>query len=544
MPYNTEDACFKTGAIAMPDKYSAATAQEVLGLGGNAVDAAIAAAFTLAVTYPEAGNIGGGGFMTLYFENKPYFLDYRERAPASAKEDMYLDMDGNVVPGLSVVGNLSVGVPGTVEGLWQAHLRFGTLPWVQLVEPAIRYAKNGFTVARHLSDRRDVMLDDFKGKTNFTEYFGDMDEGKVFRQPELAWALHHIALNGARGFYSGRIAELLVAKMEAEGGLITREDLKAYSAVWREPLQAKYNGHQVITAPPPSSGGIGLIQHLKMKEIIEEEFAGLPLNSPQYVHLLAEIAKRVFSDRAEYLGDPDFQKMPVDYLISDYYLRRRVTEIDRKRPTRIEKIASLPLEKLELIESDETTHFSIVDKWGNAVSNTFTLNSKFGSGVVVDGAGFLLNNGMDDFSSKAGVANRFGLIGNGMNAVAPYKRMVSSMTPTILTKEGKVSLVIGTPGGSRIFTSMFQVINNLFHFKLTPYDSVAEMRVHHQLFPIDTILYEPYKPIEGELAEKLESLGYTLMARYTNGDMQVILAVGDNLVPASDPRARGISMVV
>jgi gamma-glutamyltranspeptidase/glutathione hydrolase len=505
--------------------------------GGNAVDAAVAAAFTLAVTYPEAGNIGGGGFMTLYFKGRPYFLDYRDRAPAAATRDMYLDDKADVIPGLSVVGHLSVGVPGSVMGLWEAHQRFGQLAWRRLMGPALRYAREGFTVTKHLVDRRDVMLNDF-GRTNFTAYFGAMKTGEVFCQPQLEATLGRIAAQGPKGFYEGITADFLVAEIAKNRGLITKEDLKAYRAVWREPLQANWRGYRIVTAPPPSSGGIGLVQHLKMKEALQRAFENVPLNSAQYIHLLAEIAKRVFADRAEYVGDPDFHEIPVARLIDDTYLGRRAKEVDVSMASPTEDV------RPGLPESDETTHFSIVDKWGNAVSNTFTLNAKFGSGVVVENAGFLLNNGMDDFSSKPGVANRFGLIGRDANAIAPGRRMVSSMAPTILTKDGQVALIIGTPGGSRIFTTMFQVINDLFHFRLTLTQSVAEMRVHHQLFPLNTIWYEPYAPIRGALAEELRERGYDVLERYTNGDMQVVHIVDGVPAAASDPRGRGVSGIV
>lgn len=523
----------KAGAVAAPDRYSADVAGAVLEEGGNAVDAAIAVAFALAVTYPEAGNIGGGGFMNIHFDGQPHFLDYRERASAQATRDMYLDDAGEVVPGKSVTGRHSVAVPGTVRGLWDAHRRFGTMSWQRLLDPAIRYAKQGFVVHRQLVERRDVMLADFEGKTNFVRFFGTMAQGKVFRQPDLGNTLARIAKFGVSEFYLGATAELLVRQLSTHDVPITRDDLRNYCTVWRNPLIEGWNGYQVVTAPPPSSGGIGLIQLLKMKEVLKGAFAGVAHNSSQYVHLFSEIAKRVFADRAEYLGDPDFQTVPVDRLLHSDYLRSRAMEIDLAVPSKIGAVQpGLP-------ESEETTHFSIVDQAGNAVSNTYTLNSKFGSGIVVEGAGFLLNNDMDDFSCKPGLANRFGLVGTDINAIAPNKRMLSSMTPTILTKDGRVSLVIGTPGGSRIFGSIFQVLSNVHDFGMSLTQAVAEMRVHHQLLPVDTVYWEPYAPIRGALAEELIARGYNLQSRFTNGDIQVIRVDDDMPEAAADPRARG-----
>ncbi|OXI81646.1 gamma-glutamyltransferase [Burkholderia sp. AU33423] len=528
----------KAGAVAAPDVYSANEAEAVLAEGGNAIDAAVAAAFVLSVTYPEAGNIGGGGFMNIHYDGAPYFLDYRECAPANARRDMYLDEAGEVVPGMCVVGRHSVAVPGTVRGLWDAHSRFGTLPWRRLVAPAIRYAKQGFVVHRQLIERRDVMLADFEGKTNFKRFFGAMGEGGVFRQPELGDTLERIARFGVDEFYLGATAELLVRQLSDLDVPITKDDLRQYRTIWRKPLVAHWNGYEVVTAPPPSSGGIGLLQLLKMKDALSAAFAGVEHNSTQYVHLVAEMSKRVFADRAEYLGDPAFQEMPVDALLELAYIRRRAAAVDLAVPTRVDAVQP------GLEESEETTHFSIIDKFGNAVSNTYTLNSKFGSGVVVEGAGFLLNNDMDDFSAKPGTANRFGLVGADANAIAPGKRMLSSMTPTIMTKDGRVSLVIGTPGGSRIFGSIFQVINNVHAFDMPLAKAVAKMRVHHQLLPVNTVYWEPYAPIEGVLAEELVARGYNLQPRFTNGDIQVIRVNGDMPEAASDPRARGTVRLV
>ncbi|OLL32482.1 gamma-glutamyltransferase [Burkholderia sp. SRS-W-2-2016] len=536
-----QPAILTGAAVAVPDRYSADTAERIFKEGGNAVDAAVAIAFTLAVTYPEAGNIGGGGFMTLYVDGKPYFLDYRERAPLAATKNMYLDDKGEVVPGMSLVGYRAVGVPGTVDGMWQAQRRFGKLQWKQVLAPAIHYAHDGFEVSEKLQARRDSAAKSFAGKTNFDSYFGNLKQGVNFTQPDLAAVLERIAQQGAKDFYTGKTADLIAASMRGHG-LITKADLAQYKAAWREPVQAEWRGYRVITAPPPSSGGIGLVQLLKMKADLAGDFKGVSLNSPQYVHLLAEIEKRVFADRAQYLGDPDFYNVPVAQLIDDAYVAKRAGEVNPNAPSDTTSVqaglgTSMP-------EKAETTHFSVVDKWGNAVSNTYTLNGAFGSGVVVDRAGIVLNDEMDDFSAKPGAANMFGVVGSDANAIEPKKRPLSSMTPTILTRDGKVVLVIGTPGGSRIFTSIFQVINNLYDYEMPLPDALAAMRFHHQLLPANTIFWEPYKPIDGELAKQIEAKGYTLSGQGFNGDIQVIRINGDKPEPAADPRGRGVARVV
>lgn len=526
------------GAVAAPDQYAAKVAAQVLKDGGNAVDAAVATAFTLAVTYPEAGNIGGGGFMTLFMDGKPYFLDYRETAPGAATKTMYLDEKGEVIDNLSLVGAKAAGVPGTVLGLWEAHERFGKLPWSELITPAIGYAQNGFTIAdKQFQYRKDAMAL-FNEHTNFSDYFANLKAGQLFKQPEMAKTLERIAANGPDEFYKGKTADLLVAQMERDGGLITKQDLADYRAKWREPIRVDWQGNTLYTSPLPSSGGIALAQLIGIKEQRAADFKGVELNSARYIHLLAEIEKRVFADRADYLGDPDFSDVPVAKLISADYLKRRAGEVN---PTAIS-----PTEKVRPgLEPHQTTHFSIVDADGNAVSNTYTLNFDFGSGVVVEGAGFLLNDEMDDFSSKPGVANAFGVVGSDANAIEPGKRMLSSMSPSIVTRDGKVSLVLGTPGGSRIFTTIFQVLNNVYDFKMPLDKAVAAQRVHHQLLPKDTIYYDAYAPLTGKVADELKAMGYVLEDQGWNmGDVQAIRVDGRRLETASDPRGRGVGLVV
>lgn len=528
------------GAVAASDVYGARAAAEILRAGGNAADAAIAVAFVEAVTYPEAGNIGGGGFSTIWFGGKPYFLDYRETAPAAARATMYLDAKGEIVPDLSLSGNLSAGVPGTVRGMEALHKRFGKLSWARNLAPAIRLAREGFRVSPHLMEQFQVSdVARLRKRTNFDRYFGMLSAGQVFRQPELAGTLDRIARFGPDDFYTGRTAQLLVAQMQRGivKGLITRADLAGYKAIWREPLVTDWRGFRAITAPPPSSGGIALMQMLQMKEDAAPLFKGVALNSPQYVHLIAEIEKRVFADRAEYLGDPGFVKVPVQRLIDPAYNVARARQIDPVKPSVTGSVKPG-------LEKPQTTHFSIVDKWGNAVSTTYTLNGVFGSGVVVEGAGFLLNDEMDDFSAKPGTPNMFGVVGGDANAIAPGKRPLSSMTPTILTRDNKVAMVIGTPGGSRIFTSVFQVLANVYDFGLPLAEAQKQIRFHHQLLPENVIFSEPWGPFPPALVKGLATKGYTVENQGWNGDIAAIQITGRNPHPSSDPRARGYSMVV
>jgi gamma-glutamyltranspeptidase / glutathione hydrolase len=528
------------GAVAAPDRYGALAAQEVLKAGGNAVDAAVATAFVLAVTYPEAGNLGGGGFMTLYVGGKPYFLDYRETAPAKASAGMYIDAKGEPIVEASLVGPLAAGVPGTVRGMAEAHRRFGKLPWARDLAPAIRLARQGFTVPQGEIQEREADRAPFS-KANFDRYFAGMAAGRIFRQPELATTLDLIARQGAKGFYEGPVADLIVAQMgRGPGhGLISKADLAGYKAVWRAPVEGDWRGYHVITAPPPSSGGIALLQLLAMKADDAALFKGVGLNSAQYIHLVSEIEKRVFADRAEYLGDPDFWRVPVAALTDPAYMARRAREVDPAKPSALAAVKPGMGQ-----EKPQTTQFSIVDRWGNAVSNTYTLNGSFGAGVVVEGAGFLLNDEMDDFSVKPGAPNQFGVVGGDANAIAPFKRPLSSMTPTILTRDGRLAMVIGTPGGSRIFTSVFQVLADVYDFELPLPKAMAALRFHHQLLPQNTIFTEPFAPLPSALAAQVKARGYRIEDQGWNGDMEAIQIVGASPRAASDPRARGVSLVV
>ncbi|HXV77777.1 MAG TPA: gamma-glutamyltransferase, partial [Candidatus Polarisedimenticolaceae bacterium] len=455
-----------------------------------------------------------------------------------AHRDMYLDPDDNVIEGASLYGHLAVGVPGTVAGLWEVHERFGTLAWSDLVAPAVKLAAEGFVVPEAMVKSVLEMEERVAGRSNFDDYFGPMRVGERFRQPELAETLQRIADQGPDDFYRGRTAELIVAEMARGGGLITREDLAAYEIRWREPLRSPWRNFEILSAPLPSSGGFALIQLLKIKDQLGRHFAGLPHNSPQYVHLVAEIEKRVFADRAEYLGDPDFVETRIHELLSEDYLERRALEVD---PTHI----SADVGPGTAIEAHDTTHYSIVDSRGNAVSNTYTLNISYGSGVVVEGAGFLLNDEMDDFSVKPGVPNIYGVVGSHANAIEPGKRMLSSMTPTILLEDGEVAIVVGTSGGSTIFTSVFQTLVNVLEFGMTPADAVGATRFHHQLLPPDLIVYSPGRPLPAETVAALGGKGYRVEPNsWEFGDMQIIVRDGTRLLPASDPRHRGESRVV
>ena len=527
-----------TAAVAAPDCYGADTAAEILAAGGNAVDAAVAVAFTLAVTYPEAGNLGGGGFATLLINGEPYFLDYRERAPGSASRNMYLDAAGSVMAGASTIGAGAAAVPGTVAGMWELHRQFGTFPWDEVLAPAIRYAREGFRVSRMLTATRDQRALHLRERTNFLAYFGALETDAIVRQPELEATLQRIADAGPEGFYAGRTADLIVAEMERSHGYITRADLQAYRAVWRVPLMGEWSDYNVITAPPPSSGGIALLSMLAMKQYLAPAFVDVAPNSAQYVHLLAEIEKRVFADRAKYLGDPDLYPVSAARLLDHAYLAQRASQVNVVQPTPTIEVTP------GLGDAPNTTHFSILDQWGNAVSNTYTLNDFFGCGQVVGGAGFLLNNNMDGFSVKPGVPNLVGVVGGDANAIEAGKRPLSTMTPTILTKDSRVAVVIGTPGGSRIATSIFQVLSNWHDYHMSLEHAVSEPRIHHQLLPPDTIFEEPYATIHPTARKALIDRGYVFVNQGWNGDMEVVAVGASGTVAVSDPRGRGVARVV
>ena len=525
-------------AFALPDPYSADEVQKVLENGGNAVDASVTAAFVLAVTFPTAGNIGGGGFLLARMNDQLHFLDYREKAPLAASRDMFIGEDGMVAEKASLVGIRTAGVPGTVAGIWEAHQKFGTKPWAELIAPAIRLAEEGFEVHAKTIAELDGIEQWFEGKVNFMQHFGALLQGGVFKQPMLADTLRRIAEQGPEDFYQGETARLLLAQMERDGGLMTAQDLLEYKPVWREPLTATWQDYTVVSAPPPSSGGFAVIHLLKMKELLAQQFTGVAHNSAQYVHLIAEMEKRVFADRAVYFGDPDFVEIPMAEIMSDDYIARRASEVNA------EQISDLGDVKAG-IDSPSTTHFSIIDQWGNAVSNTYTINWSYGSGVVVEGAGFLLNNEMDDFSTKPGFANVYGVVGGTANEIQPSKRMLSSMSPSMLLKDGEVAMVVGTPGGSTIFTSVFQTIVNVIDYDMTADQAVGASRFHHQLLPPDLITTSISLPLPEATKTELKQRGYRVEPHgWEFGNVQLVMRKDGKLSAAADPRGYGKANVV
>ena len=524
-------------AVAMPDSYSADAAMQVLQEGGNAIDAAITAQFVLAVTLPEAGNVGGGGFMTIKFEDNTDFLDYREMAPENAHRDMYLDEQGDVKPYESLFGAKASGIPGTVAGMWAAHKKYGTLDWERLLAPAVDLAEQGFVVHEKLANNIDHYIERTKEaaiNNNFSEYFAHAKAGTTFKQPELAKTLKAIQQQGKDGFYKGDVAKHIVDFMQQNGGLITYEDLLAYKAVWRKPLHLNWQGYELVTAPPPSSGGVAVAQWIGMLEAYDATHDLPAQNSTEYIHVMSEIGKRVFADRAEYMGDPDFVSVPVKALTDANYITQRAADI---QPT---SISDTPSVKPGLKESEDTTHFSIMDRWGNAVANTTTINLTFGSGVVVTGAGFLLNDEMDDFSAKPGVPNFFGAVGGEANAIEPYKRMLSSMTPTLVTKDDQVVLVTGSPGGTTIISSVTQSLLNALLYDMSAEEAVNSPRFHHQLLPKDTI--RMHDGFTEATVNELKAMGYTIDNRRF-GDVHLIKRTKEGVEAASEKSGRGKSLV-
>jgi gamma-glutamyltranspeptidase/glutathione hydrolase len=488
----------------------------------------------LAVTYPYAGNIGGGGFAIIRDkEGKAFALDFREKAPLAAYRDMFLDESGAVIPGKSTQTIFATGVPGSVDGMVQAHARMGTLPWETLLQPSIDLAQNGYAVAHHQANYLNKFAADFKAQNRECRFYkeGGWKQGDTLRQPELAQTLMRIRDKGRAGFYEGETATFLLAEMKRRGGMITQQDLDAYQAQWRTPIRGEYRGHTIWSMPPPSSGGIALLQLLQMVE--PYDLKALGFHTPESVHLMTEAERRVYADRSAYLGDPDFYPVPTDSLLDPQYLRRRMAGVDpsgRATPS-----DSIRPGLMAPHESEQTTHYSIVDPWGNAVSVTTTLNTEYGSRIVVEGAGFLLNSEMDDFAAAPGVANHFGLLGGEANAVQPGKRMLSSMTPTILEKEGKVWMVLGTPGGSTIITSVFQNIVNVVDHGMTMQHSVNQGRFHHQWYP-DILKYEAQALPESVLQE-LRARGHQCEEREPIGRVDAILRLPDGRWEgAADPR--------
>jgi gamma-glutamyltranspeptidase / glutathione hydrolase len=499
------------GMVVAADPLAARAGQKILEQGGNAIDAAVATGFALAVTYPGAGNIGGGGFMVIRFaDGRTAAIDYREKAPSAATRTMYLDSAGNFIPQKSTYGHLASGVPGSVAGMLAALDTFGTMTRAKVIAPAIALAGSGFPLHRRLASSLKSMLPEFMkfpgSVRSFLKKGEPLAEGDVWKQPDLARTLRLIAEKGKDGFYRGSVANALVAEMKRGGGLITHTDLESYRPVFRTAVHGTYRGYDVISMPPPSSGGIALVQLLNMLEPYDLHAYGW--NSAKTVHLMTEAMRRVYADRAEFLGDPDFAKVPQRWLLSREYAAARRATIDTMRASRSDAIShGSPVGH----ESEETTHYSVADKFGNCVSVTTTLNGGYGSCVTVEGAGFLLNNEMDDFSAKPGTPNMFGLIGNEANAIQPGKRMLSSMAPTILVKDAEPFMVIGSPGGSTIITTVLQVIVNVVDFGMTMQEAVDAPRFHHQWLP-DKVYYEKGAFSAATIAQ-LRAMGHVLEQR-------------------------------
>jgi gamma-glutamyltranspeptidase / glutathione hydrolase len=481
----------------------------MLEKGGNAFDAMIATELALAVSYPFAGNLGGGGFMVYRLaDGTNGSLDYREKAPMAAKRDMYLDENGDVIPGLSTLGAMAVGVPGTIAGVFEVHAKLGSLPIEVILAPVIELAEKGVLVTDNQAKSLvNVRPDIIKVNGENTLFAREFKANDTIRYPALAQTLRRIVRNGKDEFYRGETAKVLVNLIQAKGGIITMEDLANYEAKWRDPILFTYRDYRLISMAPPSSGGITLAQILGMLEPFD--LAGLGHNSPDYIQVLAEAERRAYADRNYYLGDPDFVEVPVSELLDREYLKYRMDSFDPKKATLSSEISQ---GQIQFMESDETTHYSIVDQFGNAAAVTTTLNGAYGSKLYSDELGFFLNNEMDDFSSKTGVPNMFGLIGAEANSIAPGKRMLSSMTPTIVEKEGKLIMVVGTPGGSTIITSVLQTILNVVEFGMTMQEAVNAPRFHHQWLP-DFINFEP-EGFDKLTFESLKSKNYIINEGY------------------------------
>ena len=527
-------ACSEGGVVVSASREATEAGIRILEEGGTAMDAAVAVGFTLAVTYPRAGNLGGGGFMLIReADGRESFIDFRERAPLAASCDMYLDSNGDVIEGLSTRGHRASGVPGTVAGMGLAHRRFGSFGWDSLLEPAIGFAERGFILneetAGSITRLMEEYGEDFNGLKKFVSGSGDqVREGDRLIQPELAATLRRISEKGVDEFYSGKTARLIAAEMKSGGGLITLRDLMNYRAVIREPVTGSYRDCRIISAPPPSSGGTALLEILNIMEGYPS--AGSEPLSSSAVHLMVEAERIAYRDRARYLGDADYVEVPVSKLISKSYSASMRNSINPDS-------AGTSETGIDWMESAETTHYSIIDRFGNAVSTTVTLNGSYGSKVVVSGAGFLMNNEMDDFSIKPGVPNMYGLIGGSANEIAPGKRMLSSMAPTMVLRKGKVLMVLGSPGGSTIITSVAQVIMNVLDFGMNPEDAVKRPRFHHQYLP--DLIYHEEGAFTDRVKEELMDRGHHLKSRPPIGDIQLIYKQDGKACGYTDPRLYG-----
>ncbi len=537
----------ESGMVASRSGWASQVGADILAAGGNAVDAAVAVGFALAVTYPSAGNLGGGGFMVIHMADGTVDTnDHRERAPLAATRDMYLDEHGDVIEGLSTASHLAVGVPGTVDGLLAVLEKYGTMTRAQVIDPAIRLASVGIRLDRDLAGQFERRLKDFAPYPASMGVFSNKGKpwqvGDVFKQPDLAATLRRIKRHGREGFYAGKTADLLVAEMQANDGLITHEDLAQYRSVWRQPVRGTYRGHEIVSMPPPSSGGVLLVQMLNMLE--SRDIAASGFGSAATVHAMVEAQRRAYADRAEYLGDPDFFPVPVQTLTSKDYAEQRYADFDPDKASLSEDIGAgeIPL------ESPDTTHVSVMDAAGNAVAYTTTLNLSFGAKMVAAGTGVLLNNEMDDFSAKENTPNFYGLLGRTANAIEPGKRMLSSMTPTIVLKDKQPLLVTGSPGGSTIITTTLQVVINVIDHGMDVADAVASPRFHHQWQPTRILLEQ--RGLSPDTLSALAAKGHTEITPIPSflgrgiGDANSVMRTKQGIVGAADPRNAGAAIGV
>ena len=538
----------KNGMVVSTSQQASQVGIDILDKGGNAVDAAVAVGFTLAVTSSSNGNIGGGGFMVARLNNETTFtLDYREMAPQAAFKDMYLDSVGNVIKGKSTRTHFASGVPGSVDGLLKAWSDYGSgnISINQLIGPAIKYAEQGFKLskyeAKRFNNRKSFLSKHPETKRIFTRKDRKWKAGDIFYQKDLAETLKRIVEKGRDGFYLGKTAELIVSEMDNVGGWITLEDLKNYSSKYREPIYGQFNDFKIISMGPPSSGGILLVLMLNMIDEIFKSNANdldnLKFNSRDYVHLITEVERRAYADRATHLGDDDFWDVPTSMLLSKKYAQKRVKDIDLSQAS-LSKVIKAGNSKGN--ESEETTHYSVVDKDGSAVSVTTTINSGYGSGITVTGAGFILNNEMDDFSSKPGVPNMFGLLGNEANAIQPSKRPLSSMTPSIILKDNKPFLILGTPGGSTIITTVLQNFLNVTLHDMTIKEAVDAPRFHSQWMP-DLIEYEK-NSLSKKIIKQLEEMGHNLKLRGNIGEANGIMIDENGFWGGADKRGENTAV--
>lgn len=542
-PIITSNAIFQpviaqNGMVASDNKEATEAGLKILKDGGNAIDAAVTIGFTMAATYPRAGNLGGGGFMLIYLADsrEVIAIDYREKAPKAVTRDMFLDKDGNVDKEKSRHSYLAAGVPGTVAGLSLALEKYGTIPLKKALKPAIKYAKNGLDVNYELSSSLKSVKERMKKSpdaynTFFKEDGDSYDIGEKIVQKDLAWSLKQINKHGPDAFYNGKIAEKIVSDMNENDGLITADDLSSYKPVIRKPIYGTYRGYEIYSMPPPSSGGIHLIQILNMLEHFD--ISNIGHNNSRSVHIIAEAMKLAYADRSKYLGDSDFVQVPISELTSKKYAKYLSKKINLNKSTPSKNIGP---GNPYIAGGNDTTHFTVIDKSGNVVSNTYTINFSYGSKIMAKGTGILLNNEMDDFSAKPGVPNAYGLVGGEFNAIEPEKRMLSSMSPTIVLKDKKPFLATGSPGGSRIITTVLHIISNVIYHKMNIATATASPRFHHQWLP-DILFME--SGFSNDTNKILEKKGHEIKVGRAMGSTQSIMKIGDYYYGYSDPRRAG-----